>query len=195
MTPCGRGVFFRKLIPTGKKGEPVGIKKEETMPNVIMRCGSCGKEAYVAVAVCPECGERMFPILKSSPRGKDVSEKNHILAKSASSITLTTAFSVAGREIDHEIEVVTAECAFGMNIFRDFFASVSDTFGGRSGATQKVLRDARRTALAELKREALTVGADAVIGVDLDYSEFSGKMKSMLFLVASGTAVKLKPQE
>ena len=82
-----------------------------------------------------------------------------------------------------------------MNIFRDFFASVSDIFGGRSGATQKVLRDARRTVLAELKREALTVGADAVIGVDLDYSEFSGKMKSMLFLVASGTAVKLKPQE
>lgn len=111
----------------------------------------------------------------------------------ATEIVLTTAFTVAGREIEKEIEVISAECVYGMNIFRDFFVAIRDVFGGRSAATQKVLRDARKTCLTELRREALMVGADAVIGVDLDYSEFSGQGTSMLFLVASGTAVKLKP--
>ena len=111
----------------------------------------------------------------------------------ASKIILTTSFLVAGYDIAREIEIITAECVFGMNIFRDFFAGVRDIFGGRSGATQKVLRDARRTAHEELKREALNVGADAVIAVDLDYQEVTGGGKSgMLMIVASGTAVALK---
>jgi uncharacterized protein YbjQ (UPF0145 family) len=105
---------------------------------------------------------------------------------------VTTAFSIAGAEIETELDIVTAECAFGMNVFRDMFAGMRDIVGGRSEATQKVLRDARKTCLAELKKEAASIGADAVIGVDLDYSEFSGGGKSMLLLVASGTAVKLK---
>jgi len=105
---------------------------------------------------------------------------------------VTTAFTVAGADIETELDIVTAECAFGMNVFRDMFAGMRDIVGGRSEATQKVLRDARKTCLAELKKEAAAVGADAVIGVDLDYSELSGSGKSMLFLVASGTAVKLK---
>jgi len=69
-------------------------------------------------------------------------------------IVLTTAPTVANREIDHEIEVITAECVFGMNIFRDLFAGIRDIFGGRSKASQKVLRDARQTCLHELKLEA-----------------------------------------
>ena len=109
-------------------------------------------------------------------------------------IVLTTAPTVANREIDHEIEVITAECVFGMNIFRDLFAGIRDIFGGRSKASQKVLRDARQTCLHELKLEANELGADAIIGIDLDYQEFSGKGKGMLFLVASGTAVKLKSE-
>ena len=71
-------------------------------------------------------------------------------------------------------------------------AGIRDIFGGRSAASQKILRDSRQTCLRELKIEAFELGADAVIGVDLDYQEFSGKGKGMLFLVASGTAVKLK---
>jgi len=113
--------------------------------------------------------------------------------EAAADIILTTGYAVPNREIDRVVEVVTAECVFGMNIFRDFFAGIRDIFGGRSEATQKVLRDARRTCLDELRKEAAAVGADAVIGVDLDYSEISGGGKSgMLFLVTSGTAVKLK---
>ena len=111
-------------------------------------------------------------------------------------IILTTSFFVAQKEIEREIEVITAECVFGMNIFRDFFAQIVDFVGGRSGATQNVLRDARRTAMSELRREALMVGADAVIGIDLDYQELSGgEKRGMLMIVASGTAVKVKPLE
>ena len=88
---------------------------------------------------------------------------------------------------------MTAECVYGMNLFRDFFAGMSDTFDGRSETTQRALREARETCLRELRREAVRVGANAVIAVDLDYSEFSGQGKSMLFLVASGTAVEVEP--
>ncbi len=104
-------------------------------------------------------------------------------------VILTTAYVVSNREIDHEIEVITSECVYGMNLFRDAFAGVRNIFGGRSKATQKVLNDLRETCLYELKALAYEKGADAVIAIDLDYSEFSG---GMLFLVASGTAVKLK---
>ena len=104
-------------------------------------------------------------------------------------VILTTAYLVSNREIDHEIEVITSECVYGMNVFRDFFAGARNFFGGRSDATQKVLNDLRETCLYELKALAYNKGADAVIAIDLDYSEFSG---GMLFLVASGTAVKLK---
>jgi uncharacterized protein YbjQ (UPF0145 family) len=65
------------------------------------------------------------------------------------------------------------------------------SFGGRSKSYQSTLKDARKTVLLELRREAHRMGADAVLGVDLDYSEISGGGKSMLFMVASGTAVKL----
>lgn len=108
-------------------------------------------------------------------------------------IILTTESSPIDLSVEKRLEIITAECVYGMNIFRDMFAAVRDIVGGRSGATQKVLRDARKMSLSELKREALMLGADAVIGVKLDYSEISGGGKSqMLMIVASGTAVTLK---
>jgi uncharacterized protein YbjQ (UPF0145 family) len=75
-----------------------------------------------------------------------------------------------------------------MNIFKDLFAGIRDIVGGRSEAVQKTMRDSRRTALYELKKEAHMVGANAVVGVDLDYMEMSSA-GSMVLLVASGTAV------
>lgn len=95
--------------------------------------------------------------------------------------------------IKERIEIVTAECAFGMNIFKDLFAGVRDVVGGRSEAVQKTMRDARRTALYELKLEAHAVGANAVIGVGLDYVELSAA-GSMVMLVASGTAIETEPK-
>jgi uncharacterized protein YbjQ (UPF0145 family) len=111
----------------------------------------------------------------------------------ALSVKLTTAPTLEGYRITATLDIVTAECVFGMNIFRDVLAAITDVAGGRSVATQTVLRDARLVCLRELRREAALLGADAVIAVDLDYSEFSGGGKSMLFLVATGTAVKVSP--
>ena len=119
-------------------------------------------------------------------------ERKETAALETDNIILTTENNPQDFFVEERIEIITAECVLGMNIFRDFFASVRDIVGGRSSASQKVLRDARKICLSELKNEAHSVGADAVIGVDLDYSEFSGGGKSMLFIVASGTAVKLK---
>ena len=111
-------------------------------------------------------------------------------------IILTTRFEVANREIETELEIVSAECVYGMHIFKDVFAGVRDIVGGRSKAVQDTLRDARKTALGELKREASNIGADAVVGVDLDYHEISSGLKGgMIMLVASGTAVRLKAHE
>lgn len=108
-------------------------------------------------------------------------------------VVLTTAFHVTGREVEAERDIVTAECVLGMNIFRDLIAGISDALGGRSDSMQVELRRARTTCLMELRTEAAEIGADAVIGMDLKYSEISGQGKSMLLLVATGTAVKLKP--
>lgn len=92
------------------------------------------------------------------------------------------------------LDIVSAEVVIGMHLFKDIAAAFRDTFGGRSKAMQDGLKEARKTALRELRAEALALGADAVVGVDLDYSEISGGGKSMLFLVASGTAVTLAPR-
>jgi uncharacterized protein YbjQ (UPF0145 family) len=141
------------------------------------------KFSSIADAVAHYRKEKESP--KESPK-----ESSKESAEKLSSIILTTVSSLSNSPKYQELEIITAECVYGMNLFRDVFASFSDIFGGRSGASQKVLRDLRKTCLEELRNEAYEIGADAVIGVDLDYSEFSGEGKSMLFLVASGTAVK-----
>lgn len=114
-----------------------------------------------------------------------------VIDELAKELIVTTETTLSGYEIEERIDIITSECVFGMNIFKDMFAGIRDIFGGRSSASQKVLRDARRTCLTELRREALIVGADAVIAVDLDYSEISGDGKSMLLVVTSGTACRV----
>ncbi len=103
---------------------------------------------------------------------------------------LTTTSTVEGRPVAQYLGVVTGEVIVGANIFKDMFASVRDIVGGRSGAYESSLRDARQTALDELSAEASALGADGVIGIDLDY-EVLGSQGSMLMVSASGTAVKL----
>ena len=105
---------------------------------------------------------------------------------------LTTTHSMPGRDIAATLGIVTAECVLGINVFRDMLGGLRDIFGGRSGTHQKALRQARQTCLEELAAHAEELGGDAVIGVDLDFSEISGGGKGMVFLVASGTAVRLR---
>ena len=103
---------------------------------------------------------------------------------------MTTTNAVDGRPVRDYLGIVTGEVIVGANIFKDLFASVRDIVGGRSGAYETTLRDARKTALDEVAQEALALGADAVIGIDLDY-EVLGQGGSMLMVSASGTAVRL----
>jgi len=101
---------------------------------------------------------------------------------------VTTTHNVEGRKVIEYKGLVAGEAIMGANVFRDFFASVRDIVGGRSGAYEKVLNDARQVAVAELTDRAAELGCNAVIGVDLDY-ETLGAKGGMLMVTASGTAV------
>ncbi len=101
---------------------------------------------------------------------------------------VTTTPSVEGRPVRDYLGVVTGEAILGANIFRDVFAGIRDIVGGRSGSYERVLREARDAALSEMMEEAQRRGANAVVGVDLDY-ETIGDTGSMLMVSASGTAV------
>jgi uncharacterized protein YbjQ (UPF0145 family) len=102
---------------------------------------------------------------------------------------ITTTPSVEGRSITAYKGIVVGEAIMGANVVRDLFASVTDIIGGRSGAYESKLQDARDTALRELEERAAVLGANAVVGVDLDY-EVVGQ--SMLMVSASGTAVVIE---
>ena len=102
---------------------------------------------------------------------------------------MTTTPSIEGRGIAQYLGVVTGEAILGANIFKDLFAGIRDIVGGRSGAYEKELRRAREIAYEELSEAARRMGADAVIGIDLDY-ETVGE-GSMLMVTVSGTAVRL----
>ena len=103
---------------------------------------------------------------------------------------LSTTTIIEGRPVRDYLGIVTGEVIVGANIFKDLFAGVRDIVGGRSGAYESSLRDAREQALAEVEAEARSKGADAVIAIDFDY-EVLGQGGSMLMVSVSGTAVRL----
>lgn len=171
------------------KGEFDGGRSESQLPVWGIDDESKGAKAEMANIHSPEFQSGNAATTKNVPLQQ--SNNEGVAPVSAKDVILTTASAIEGYSVIKTIDIITSECAFGMNVFRDFFAAWTDFFGGRSAATQKVLRDARIACLTQLREEAVSRGANAVIAVDLDYSEFSGKGKSMLFLVASGTAVKV----
>ena len=103
----------------------------------------------------------------------------------------TTTPTIEGKRINKYYGIVTGETIIGANLFRDFFASIRDIVGGRSGSYEEVLRQAKDTALREMQDQAALLGANAVVGVDLDY-ETVGDSGSMLMVTASGTAVRIE---
>lgn len=103
---------------------------------------------------------------------------------------VTTTDQLEGRRVTDYLGVVTGEAIIGVNVFRDFFSGLRDIVGGRAGGYQNALADARRSAFADMEEEARRLGADAVIGVDLDY-EVLGKENGMLMVSVNGTAVRL----
>ena len=103
----------------------------------------------------------------------------------------TTTNSIEGRQIREYLGLVTGEAIMGANVFRDFMAGITDLIGGRSDAYESKLADARETALQEMQEIAQQQGANAVVGIDIDY-EVLGANNGMLMVTATGTAVKIE---
>lgn len=104
---------------------------------------------------------------------------------------VVTTNTLEGKRIAEYKGIVAGEAILGANLFRDLFASIRDIVGGRSGAYERVLNDARQTAIAEMADKAERLGANAVIAVDIDY-ETVGTNGSMLMVTAAGTAVRVE---
>jgi uncharacterized protein YbjQ (UPF0145 family) len=105
-----------------------------------------------------------------------------------SAVIVTTTPSVEGRKITEYKGIVTGEAIMGANIFKDLFAGIRDIVGGRSATYERELRRAREMAMAEVQQAAVEMGANAVVGIDIDY-ETVGTNASMLMVTVSGTAV------
>lgn len=103
---------------------------------------------------------------------------------------VTTTHVVQGHTVEAYLGIVTGETILGANIMKDLFAGVRDIVGGRSGAYEKELRNAREIALREMEEAASELGANGVVGIDLDYETVSNG--SMLMVTVSGTAVRLR---
>lgn len=103
---------------------------------------------------------------------------------------LSTTPSIEGRPIQEYLGVVTGEVIVGANVLKDIKASLTDFFGGRSGTYEHELQRAKDAALQEMQERAMLMGADAIVGIDLDY-EALGQTSTMLMVTCSGTAVRL----
>ncbi|QIO42898.1 YbjQ family protein [Rhizobium leguminosarum bv. trifolii] len=154
-------------------------------------CKECGQEKpnnEIQLGICDKC----FNYGAQSHGSQSLSHRGQT---QTSDVILTTSNDVPNRQVERVISIIASEAALGMNIFRDIANSFRDFVGGRANSSQKSLREARLACLDGLRREAEAVGADAVIAVDLDYNELStsGSGGGILFVAASGTAVKLAP--
>jgi uncharacterized protein YbjQ (UPF0145 family) len=124
----------------------------------------------------------MLPMNTSAAKGE---------SSMASDLLITTTTAIEGRPVKEYLGVVTGEAILGANIFRDIFASIRDIVGGRSGAYEKELRKAREIAFQEMAEAARQLGANAVIGVDIDYETIDMGGSNMLMVTVSGTAVRI----
>ena len=104
---------------------------------------------------------------------------------------ITTTNTIEGKRIIKYIGLVSGETIIGANIFKDIFAGIRDIVGGRSSSYEQVLREGKNTAVNEMQQFAESMGANAIIGVDLDY-ETVGSGGSMLMVTATGTAIILE---
>ena len=103
----------------------------------------------------------------------------------------STTPSIEGRNIRKYYGVVTGEAILGTNVFKDFFAGIRDIVGGRSAAYEKELQKARRVAFEEMEEQAIQLGANAIVGIDIDYEIVGGKA-AMMMVSVSGTAVMIE---
>lgn len=168
------------------------------------KCVDCGKSRNFLSPLhrgrCDDCLQALAKT-EAQDRARKAAEVQAVQDQQKAELLRRTESIILTTETAHDLPVaerlgiVASEVVIGMHIFRDIGAVLRDVFGGRSGTMQQGLKELREAALEELKQAAAQLGADAVVAVDLDYSEISGGGKNMLFLVASGTAVKLRSDD
>ena len=105
---------------------------------------------------------------------------------------ITTTPQIEGKKIVNYYGLVSGEAILGANLFKDIFASITDVIGGRSGSYERELRKAKDIALQEMQADAAQMGANAIVGVDLDYETIGSGSGNMLMVSASGTAVRFE---
>lgn len=154
------------------------------------KCATCGKPAGFMNEICTACLDEMAR--KDRDRAAEVERKAADLAARANAVQLTTAQTLAAHRIIRSVDIVVAEYAVGLGFMQGIAVGFTEGFGGESGTTQSVLAEARTKVLTRLRRAAAERDANAVIAIDLDYSEFSSGGKPIIFLVASGTAVAVE---
>jgi uncharacterized protein YbjQ (UPF0145 family) len=187
------------------------------------RCTSCGKPAGFMMSMCQECIERSQEGGAVLQRARSMAAEltDHALreelAKGAEAyrpvawtaleeearrrgkrflhqgVMITTTPTLPGYSIERVLGIVGSEWVGGVHMFQEIAASFRDTFGGRSQTLQDLLRSGRTECLVEMQEQAEALGGNAVVGLAMDFSEISGQGKSMLFLVATGTAVRAVP--
>lgn len=148
-------------------------------------CDRCGRRKWfyeVSKGVCTECAAA------ETRRAEETAEK--IAADRASRMILTTE-TAPPLPISARLGIVGGQCALGMGFMKDLATIGRDLFGGRSSTLQQQLAEGRETVLGELRHEGVKLGADAVIAISFTFSEFSGGGSRMLFIAATGTAVKV----
>jgi len=147
-------------------------------------CPKCGTENRDAAAACRKCKTHIGEVL---PVGEET-QKLIETRERIKSLILTTGFEVEGRPIKEYLGIVTSEVVMGTGPVVEFLGGLADLFGTRSSGFEQKLEQAKEASLEKLKGKAVTLGADAVIGLDIDYMEIGA---NMLMVVANGTAVKL----
>lgn len=105
---------------------------------------------------------------------------------------ITTTNNIEGAEITQYMRLISTNVVIGTNFLSDFAASFTDIFGGRSSTYQRKLDDVYQNAISEIEQKAACIGADAVVGLKMDFNEISGKGKTMFMVSAVGTAVKIR---
>jgi len=154
-------------------------------------CKECGTsiKAWEAIGgACEDCYS-LYLKKKALLKEREAYAEREQAVEELGSVLLTTAHTLQDVTVTKYLGVVSAECAYGMNVFKDMFANVRNLVGGRSAAVEDTMRDSRETVMQELKREAHAKGANAVIAVDLDYTQLGAGGNMMVLVSASGTAV------
>ena len=154
-------------------------------------CKTCGRKlGFLDPGSDGRCSRCAVTEDNRNQIGAYAAEKAAVLEREAAIEALLVTTEMQPRiDVRRRVAIVSAECAYGLNIFKDAFAGIRNIVGGRSGTVEASMKDANSTVVYELKREAHALGANAIIGVSFTYTQIGDNGANMILVVATGTAV------